>query len=179
MAGTWQPNEEAYGPGGGQYVDDAGQIWPDPWGALNTPPAVASNAPSMAGGGFEVRTGFDTSARSENMPPAPMTPAAPAAPQLGTLPGFTQDPEHPDIQTFQGSGPNMPPTPSPGFADKGGASSGAPPAPQPGIADTLQSSSSSSSSSSESGSSGLSDEAQARQGKNISQVAQGMAGARD
>jgi hypothetical protein len=70
----------------------------------------------------------------------------------------------------------MPPPPTPGFADKGGASAGAPPPPQPGLAD-LQSSSSTSGS--ETGSTGLSDEAQKRQGANIGQVAQAQAGARE
>lgn len=55
---TWRPND-VYGPGGGEFVDDSGQIWPDPWGALA--PAASGGAPAplaavptagQAAGGF-------------------------------------------------------------------------------------------------------------------------------
>lgn len=40
---VWQANEEMYGPGGGEWVDELGQVTPDPYGELN--PAAAGGAP--------------------------------------------------------------------------------------------------------------------------------------
>lgn len=168
----WRANPQMYGPGGGEFVDDNGQIWPDPWGTLNTQaqapvPGVNAGAPdpNALGGGGELGApppGLQDFVAAQNPPqPPPAAHQTPtAAPGIGTPEGLTaaMDAPMPD------------PAASRGLADRGAApGSGAPdPAASRGLADQSQTTSSVAETS---GSTGLSKDAQARQGANITQVA--------
>ena len=177
---TWRPNETLYGPGGGEFVDDAGGIWPDPFGTLNAPLQVAAPVPgpnagapaqgAPGGGGMSSDPATVAAFQAATTPQPAPPPEAHAPPGLPT--------READLTDQLDQGAKLPPTPQPGFAD-GGVAGGAstPPAPQPGLADTLETSSSGGSS--EQGSTGLSTEAQQRQGANITAVAGAQAGARD
>lgn len=67
---VWQANEEMYGPGGGDWVDELGQVTPDPYGELN--PANAGAPPGVAN--------FIQNVIPKPATPAPAAHAAPAAP---------------------------------------------------------------------------------------------------
>lgn len=159
-----------YGPGGGEFVDDTGQVWPDPWGTLQNqlaPPQVAPTGPEMPASGGGAPPGVEEFlALQGNQPePAPAPHEAPAAPgaPLGSPEGLAAAMDAP--------------TPQIGFADQKQAAGGnEPPQPQIGFADQERTGSSTSR---ESGSSGLSPEAQKRQGENITQVAGAQGQARD
>jgi len=153
------------------FTDAAGAIWPDPYGVA-APPASAPPGPVAPPVGPGMSSDPSTVAAFQ----AATAPAPAPPPEAHAPPGLPSREE--DLTDQLNQGATLPPTPKPGFADQAAAGgAGAPPAPQPGIADTLDSSSSSSGS--EHGSTGLSAEAQQRQGQNISQVAGGLAGARD
>lgn len=165
----WNPKPDMYGPGGGEFVDDNGQVWPDPWGTLNTQvqapvPGANAGAPTSAGGGGELG-------------PAPAGLAEFVAPPVRTPPGpagsHEVQPQAPGLDTPEGlsaelDAPMPDPAASRGLADQAQGSMAPDPSASRGLADQQ---SSSSSTASESGSSGLSDEAQARQGSNITAVA--------
>jgi len=168
----WIPKPDMYGQGGGEFIDDTGQVWPDPWGTLNTQaqapvPGVNAGAPTSAGGGGAPPGVEEFLALQGNQPePAPAPHEAPGAPG-------------PALGTPEGLGAAMDaPMPTPGFANQQAAAGGPQaPTPTPGFADTKESTSSGKSE--EKGSSGLGDEAQARQGANISRVAETQGAARD
>lgn len=168
----WRPNPQMYGEGGGEFVDDNGQVWPDPWGTLNTQaqapaPGVNTGAPTSAGGGGELPAppaGLTEFIAAQNPPPAgpPGThETEPPAPGLDTPEGMTAalDAPMPD------------PAASRGLADRGGGAGAPDPAASRGLADQDTQQTTSSGTSSESGSTGLSQEAAARQGANITAVA--------
>jgi hypothetical protein len=169
----WRPNAGLYGQGGGEYVDDTGQIWPDPWGTL-APPSGAGSAPAAAPTPAEIQNGFggaNAPAATDFLQSTGQTsgalPAAPAAAPADSGQGVYSK------LVFGGAPPGdpaAPPTPAPGLADRPQtAAAGAPPTPQPGLADTVNSTTNSTAS--ESGSTGLSAEAQARQSGMIGQAA--------
>lgn len=170
----WIPKPDMYGVGGGEFVDDTGQVWPDPWGTLNTAaqapvPGVNAGAPQggdMSGGGAPPGVEEFIALQGNQPEPAPAPHEAPAAPGPG-------------LDTPEGLASAMDaPMPTPGFADKKAAAGGnEPPAPTPGFANQREGSTFSQGS--ESGSSGLSPEAQARQGANITEVAKAQGQARD
>lgn len=168
----WIPKPDMYGPGGGEFIDDAGQVWPDPWGTLQSqlaPPQVQQTQPMAASAGAPPDVAEFLAATAPPPPSGPPTGdvahQAPAAePALGTPEGMAAAIEAP--------------MPTPGFANQKAAAGGAQaPEPQPGFADIKASESSSTSR--ESGSTGLSDEAQKRQGENITAVAEAQGQARD
>lgn len=165
----WVAKPDLYGAGGGEFIDDTGTVWPDPWGTL-APPAAA---PSQG----EIMNGMPSSAAQvgeflQATAPQPTPPAAPHEAPTGA----------PPLQSPEGMAAAldapMPPTPTPGFAEQNAAAGGgAAPAPRPGFADVKEGTTSSRTS--ETGSTGLSDEAQARQGANISAVVDAKQGERD
>jgi hypothetical protein len=165
----WVAKPDLYGAGGGEFIDDTGTVWPDPWGTL-APPAAA---PSQG----EIMNGMPSSAAQvgeflQATAPQPTPPAAPHEAPTGA----------PPLQSPEGMAAAldapMPPTPTPGFAEQNAAAGGgAAPAPQPGFADVKEGTTSSRTS--ETGSTGLSAEAQARQGENISAVVKAKQGERD
>lgn len=113
----WQPNEELYGPGGGDWVDELGNVTPDPYGALN--PAVGAN-PAPAGAPPAVAD-FIQNVAPRTAPPAPAAHASPAAaPALNSPAGMQaamDQPMPPDLKPGQGNaaaGPAGPPDLRPG-----------------------------------------------------------------
>lgn len=164
----WIPKPDMYGQGGGEFVDDTGQVWPDPWGTLQ-PQATQTGpiAPTNANPEAQAAAEFLQTTQPGAAPPPMPHEAAAAAPGLGTPEGMAEAMDAPM------------PTPQPGFADQKAAAGGAaPPTPVPGFADQVREGSTSSTSR-ESGSTGLSDEAQKRQGENIKAVAGAQGEARD
>ena len=176
----WVSKPDMYGVGGGEFIDDTGQVWPDPWGTLNTQaqapvPGINAGAPQggdMSGGGGAPPGVEEFLALQGNQPqPAPAPHEAPEAAPV--------DAGNVDLGAPGGLGAAMDaPMPQPGFANKSAAASGGePPTPQPGISNTRETSGSSTSN--ESGSSGLSAEAQKRQGENLTAVSKAQGQARD
>src|SRR5688572_9447339 len=106
MPGAWTPNEELYGPGGGDYTDDLGISTPDPWGVL----APSAAPPGVADFVSQIR------------PPAPIGPQPIAHP----------NPAAPDRAADLSAQLSLP-VPTPGSADRQGAVT--PPVPRPGSAD--------------------------------------------
>jgi hypothetical protein len=161
----WIPKPDMYGPGGGEFVDDTGQVWPDPWGTLQQQlaPPQAQQTGEMPASAGQVQDFLQSTAPAPTPAPAPHeAPAAPGAP-LGTPEGMAAALEAPQPQI--------------GFADQKAAAGGnEPPQPQIGFADQVREGFSKSE---ESGSSGLSPEAQKRQGANITEVAKAQGAARD
>lgn len=161
----WRPNPTLYGEGGGEFVDDAGQVWPDPWGTLQANqqqpnPAVAPRAPELSGGGAPLPA----------PPPGLAEFVAPQAPYVDpAAPKGTHGmvPTAEEARTADLTAQVAAPVPTPGFANK---PAGAPPTPTPGFADA-GATQTTTSTTTEKGSTGLSDEAQKRQGANITQVA--------
>lgn len=168
----WIAKPDMYGAGGGEFIDDTGQVWPDPWGTLNTQAAApvpgVNTGPAggeMSGGGAppEVAEFIAMQGNQPEPAPAPHEAQAVGGPDLGSPEGLAAAMDAP--------------MPTPGFADQKAASgAGEPPSPQIGFANRE---STSSSRSEEKGSSGLSDEAQKRQGDNITAVAEAQGSARD
>ena len=100
----WTPNEELYGPGGGDYIDDTGISTPDPWGVL---------APQPIPSGVE-----------DFLKPAPMGP--PVAAQAHATPApVTREQDLTNLVTAPIPQPGsadrapavVPPVPRPGSAD--------------------------------------------------------------
>jgi hypothetical protein len=125
----WTPKPDMYGPGGGEFIDDTGQVWPDPWGTLV--PQAAPTGPEMpaSGAGAPPADPLDYRAAA----PAP-GPTSPVTLNPGTPPTFdpNADPLAPQ--------PPVAPTPTPGFADQKAATPAAAggaqaPTPTPGFAD--------------------------------------------
>lgn len=109
---VWQANEEMYGPGGGDWIDELGQVTPDPYGELN--PANTGAPPEVAN-------------FVQNVIPKPAAPpaaahSAPAAPvPLNSPQGLTAAMD----------APAAPPNLTPGQSNKP-ASAGGPPNLTPG-----------------------------------------------
>lgn len=84
---TWRPNEELYGPGGGDWIDDLGGSTPDPYGALrpmSAPLAMTDEQLAVSGpGAAPPAPGAPQSPGQVAMPPAPPAEAA-TAPRQGT-----------------------------------------------------------------------------------------------
>lgn len=109
----WQPNEELYGPGGGDWVDELGNVTPDPYGSLA--PGVAQAPPEVSN-------------FIQNVIPRPAAPPAAAHVTPATPPALNS----PAGMSAAMDAPMSPPdlTPGQGNASLGGA--GGPPDLRPG-----------------------------------------------
>lgn len=114
---SWQPNPIYGSPNGGDFIDDMGQVWPDPEGHLNTPTAAAPAGPQ--GGGPGVLAGN----------PLAMPVGAPTPPPLANnplaMPAAADTP--PDPEKILSVGKAAPPNPRDAHPPA--------PAPRPGNAD--------------------------------------------
>lgn len=101
---AWKPNEELYGPGGGDYIDDLGVSTPDPWGVLQAEqaarvPGGAAQTPLANPGVYEQRPLPNPGAFQQKPLAAPVVPPTPTPGLADAMPAV------------------RPPEPRPGSAD--------------------------------------------------------------